>query len=271
MQIKRIMVSVLSLFIIFAGIVYIYRQMVITYDILVAVYTPGSMITKGYDTYYEINSERGITNKVKKIPGKYYINANVYNDSMSIDQYDHLLDHTDYSYVKQYDPLIYYPYGTCVANIHGYLYYFRTDDNYNYYRFSIETHEIKQISIGKIDGMILGENRAGTFPWINILYSYGGVIEKMGYFDYYQGLNEVMMKYISYDDYMRPYATIDYITQSDFLYDVTEVNGRLFFNSGNKLFEFYPDTNTAKYITTVKGRTDTLSGRFRVIGTTVVK
>ena len=144
----------------------------------------------------------------------------------------------DYSYIKQYDSLMDYDYKSSrneAVNIYGYIYYFRKDDRKNFYRFSAETHEIKQIPFESINKVILNSS-SGIIP---SKYDSGNV-EKLGYFDYYQDLSDVMMTHIKKDDYY------------SFLSSVTEVNGRVFFNtSRTKLFEYYPDTKTAKFITSL--------------------
>lgn len=234
---------------------YLVWQFLIPYDILVSVRTQGWLFSS-YDTYYEINSQWGITKKTNALPAdKYILTAEAYQYG-NYSEWEKNTDTTDYSYIKQYDPLMDYEgLHFDVANIYGYIYYCRTDDTENYYRFSEETREIKQIPLDTIDKMILGSN---DFVSNNIV----GSIEKLGYFDYYQGLNDVMVQNISLGDIERPNLSLDYVS---FLFNVVEINGRVFFNSGNRLFEFYPETKTAKYITSVRGNPKYF-GRFSVIG-----
>ena len=239
MEIKRkhIVIIILSMIIVIFCVFNFIREFIVTYDILVQVKSTGGWIGKSIDTYYEISSKWGIKRKINKLPDetKYILTAYDY------ESYERFRDKTDYSYIKQYDSLMDYDSNNTssvndyfAANIGGYVYYFRKNDKINFYKFSTETQEIKQIPIETINKIILGNE------WKTIKDNLGA-IKKLGYFDYYQGLNEVMAKHIN--DQNR-YFSIG-------IFNVSEVNGRVFFRTRTALFEFYPDTKTAKFIMSI--------------------
>ena len=252
---KRVIIIVLAVIIFCFASIFLTWQFLIPYDVLVSVRTPGFLFNT-YDTYYEINSKLGITKMTLKLPeGKYILNADAYRYA-DFEEWEKHIDMTNYSYIKEYDPLMDYN-RKDAANIHDYVYYYRIDDLSNYYRFSNETHEIKQIPVDTIDELILGGSDLSS------VINGSGSIESLGYFDYYQGLNDAMSEHISLDDVMKP--NLELSDTSFFLHTVVEINGRVFFNSGSRLFEFYPDTSAVKYIKSVRGNPQYIN-RFIVIG-----
>ena len=129
------------------------------------------------------------------------------------------------------------------------------------YRMNYTTHNISRISLDTYAPEVLGRRD------IDGMYSFSrSDVERLAYLDKYRGLSEAISENVLVSDLN--YETLHHkliVTEYSFISNLDVINDRIFFGSGEKLYEYNPNDGKVKYITRFPF-TNLNPKRFSVIG-----
>jgi len=254
---KKVGILLAVISIVISIIIWICMPILAGCDILIRVNGQDPGFLPRWDYYYEISSSTGFnrlikrarnSTKAKELPEQYTINEFKCNTYPS----------TLYLEVVDYDPFISKDNNHSVE-LNECIYYVWDDanreDNMHYYKFNVNTKEVTKIPLRNIDDLILGEGRLKY----GIHTNFYGEICDLALYDYYDGLNDAVMVLINKIDNTNP-IDIDELVLPEykgqylgngFLNCIHMVNGRIFFELYNNLYEYDKNNKVMKCITKI--------------------